>query len=754
MRFHKSNILLICSATALLTACDVYELPSELEDVFKTPISLSIGGIDTPVPATRAVITDGTGKTMQAFDKDAYIFMVMQSDYGTDDFGGSHDTKYNVTRGDVAEGQGTVTFTDNNKRYWDDAHARSTQLNIWAYAQKGQKWTTCSFQEITGTDSETSDTYKKEYQTGGTTVWPWQTQRIYPAIREWKVAYTTNYPQQTADDLEKQDLLFSNNLSYNQEKSWPDNRLKFDFTNRKFPTENVMKFYHAMSKITIQIKAGDGFKGDGTDFALKNGTIDLLSGFNTMGLFNIKDGEFQMIHESLNITSIPLVRTTVGKTEPYYTLEALAIPNIHQFMKSHSGVDTNSRFVDGSNNIMLQFTIDNNMYQITSDDLFDAITGKTNATTLTDNGTYVPLEAGKNYVFTFTVGKTKIQNLTAQVAEWETVNADNVTPSNARIKLQLEERGEAQTTDVAFYKANDNKTTDGIDDNYTTYNWKSGYTNLGATYADGHWSTNYFWESNKDFYHFRALMPDETVVTSDAEGDYASLTSGASYTDVRWGAPMKDDGDNETSGTFRWTYDPVNYGFDNADHTQIYKAIGPTEDPVKLILFHMMSDLTFKITTTTGDDKVTLVDGDNKTKVEIVGFYPGGKVLLGTGLVKTTGTGTETRSVAWNSVDEGVQVYKYGAVPQDLTAVKLYITTPDNNQYIVDLNDVKATSVTTANIVNPYTLSDGKYVISRWYPGFKYVYSFTLKKTGITNLVATVVNWETITADNETVVIK
>lgn len=753
MRFHKSNILLICSATALLTACDVYELPSELEDAFKTPISLSVGGADGEMPQVRAVVTDGEGKTLNPFDDDAKIFMVMKSEYDTghEDYAGAHDTKYTVTRGNVAKDATAVVFDAVNQRYWDDAHARSSLLDVWAYAVRGTTSVDACFEVPHPGGGTGLDAYDaKTYDTSTRPAPAWTTGEVRPAIRTWKASAAADHAQ-TQTSILQQDLLFSNNLTNNQayNGSGGDKRLKFDFTNRKFPQEGnaQMIFYHAMAKITIHIRKGEGFVS--TDpFAFTTGNVKLM-GYNTEGLFNIMTGQFEHIHQRDDIPSI--YQWATADDGDAYTLEALVIPNVDGNVTDLT--DTGSRWINGTTTKSMEFVIDNNRYEISQDQLFDALQANTANAAITTTGK-VNLEAGKNYVFTFTVGKTKISNITAQVAPWENVNADPMSPTNARIKLQLEERGTAQTSDVAFYKAEDNKTSDGIDDNYTVYNWTTGYANMNATFADGHWGTNLFWQSSKDFYHFRALMPAATGVTTDVAGDYATLASGASYTDVRWGAPMEDDGDNETDGTFRWTYDPTTYGFDNTTHTQIYKAIGPTENPVKLILFHMMSDLTFKITTTTGDDKVTLVDGDNKTKVEIVGFYPGGKVLLGTGLVKTAGTGTETRSVAWNSVDEGVQVYKYGAVPQDLTDVKLYITTPDNNQYIVDLKDVKATTVTTANIVNPYTLSDGKYAISRWYPGFKYVYSFTLKKTGIANLTATVVDWETITADNETVVIK
>lgn len=772
MKFLKTYIWLpLC---ACLTACDIYESVPLYERVEKTPIELSVGGVDGGVES-RAVITTAPYSPHDYFDtqKATKVFMVMKSSYGRPDYEGDNDDKYTVSRADVAANSNKLVFDATNKKYWDDAHARSSQLNIWAYAQKGMTWTECTFEK----DKAGGGYEDEKFQT--TNHFSWRTAPIYPFIREWKASHLTT-DAQTVETVMCQDLLFSNNLVDNSATGTSlggeDASLKFNFTTRKFPQEGeaVMKFYHAMAKMTINIVEGDGFNaGSTTDFQFKTGTnINFPADqFNTKGLFSIQQGIFQEISQR---NAVPSISCPVIKADGTgYTLEALAIPNIDEVMQSWTAPqhDECSRFVAGKKNlatdVMMEFTIDDNKYQITSGQLYDALHGKDGATEKTNNGTYIPLEAGKNYIFTFKVGKTKIQNLTASVAEWENVTAETLNPTNARIKLQLEERIPELTSGVSFYRASDDYTGAGVNDNYASYNWTTGFTILPASYNTDHWASDptVYWTSNNNFLHFRALVPTGQSLTTASAGDYVTLASGSTYTDVRWGAPMLDVADNTTSdaSTLKWLYGPTTNGFDAKDdgtvasglpvgtQHQIYKAIGPTEDAIKLVLFHMMSDLTFNITTTTGDDKVTLVNGDNKTKVEIVGFYPGGKVLLGNGLVKTTGS-TGNATVDWNSEQPtGTHVYKYGAVPQDLTAVKLRITTPDNNQYFIDLKDATVKAITSNDIENPYSVNDK---ITRWYPGFKYVYNIQLKKTGITKLTATIVDWGTITAEDETVEIK
>lgn len=785
---HITLLLSLCAAFAACSEQDVYIDPSTGigTDTGKAPIVLSVGGVDAPSSAvTRAVVTDGTTNT--TFGRDTKIFMLMQSDKdamvhdGYEYKGDRAATLYTVARANVVDATSptAIVFDNVNKKYWDDAHARSSQLTIWAFAQRiatstDRAWPTYSFQTFDGVTPSLAESNKRDFNSMQSYNFQ-STTPLYPAIFSWWVG--NGSANQDANTLIYQDLFFSNNIAnyVGNEKvpvgSRTDNRMKFNFSTHRFPETTEMKFYHAMSKITIQLKAGKGFNADGNDFKLKNNTVDLLHGFNTRGLFNIKDGEFQMIHENADITTIPLTKTVVGKSVPYYTLEALAIPNIHQFLKEHSGSDANSRFLDGSSEVMLQITVDDNTYKITSDDLFDAITGKANATTLTDNGTYVPLEAGKNYVFTFTIGKQEIDNLTARVADWETVTADEQIPSNARITLNVEDRTTNTgpvTSNMDIYRALDEAPS--ITDTYEGYNWTTKYTTDGKatwesnplTYNSDRWSTDWFWESNKTYYHFRTLSPTTQVVTANAGSDYTSITSAscsneAGYNQMAWGAPFLD-----VDPSYKFTYSTTK-GFDGTGSGhQIYKAIGPTKDQIKVLMFHMMSGVHFTIKTTGDEDKVQLYStaGDKHTRIDLVGYYPDGKVLLGTGLVNADGT-ISTVGSPYNvecattaAAEYGNQEYYFSAVPQDLTSVKLYITTPDNNQYIVDLADVKATTVNTNNIANPYQLTAGKYTINRWYPGFKYNYSFTLKKTGITDLKATIVDWETVTAEDETVQIK
>ena len=254
-------------------------------------------------------------------------------------------------------------------------------------------------------------------------------------------------------------------------------------------------------------------------------------------------------------------------------------------------------------------------------------------------------------------------------------------------------------------------------------------------------------------------MPKDYSVTEDGmNGDYITLaghiydaTPASSYTDVCWGAPFKSI--NVTSGD-RLTYS-LTTGFDNTGTGdpvthQISKAIGPTTETINMVMFHMMSDVTIQLTTSTGDDAVDLTNAT----VQLTNIHPTGKVLMGNGLVSPTETPTDVSGTVDNN-----HKWHYGFVPQSLTDVNgttndvvLTITTADKNRYIVDMKEVVASTYSNTLIANPYTASSNK--ITRWYPNFKYTYTFHLLKTGVSKITASLANWESVTANSQDVYIQ
>lgn len=810
---YAASLFLLC---ATLVACNKTDLQREQDPQGREPIVLSVGlDSDSPTAATKAsataVITDGTNKTMQNFAINTKIFMVMMSEMsdpaapvGYEDYGykgprASIQKLYTVCRGDVDGGSSDVVFDEKNQHYWDDAHARSSILSIWAFAQQGipsgTGWLSGSFDVPNPLwDHEDPLTeYKPETFSTATTYYGWRENSgskgaIYPCIEIWKTSHNTDAHVQDGTSMKYQDLLFTNNLADNRAYSKPDGRLKFNFTSHLFPRggDAQMKFYHAMSKITIHIKKGDGFTMS-DPFEFPSGKNVMLSGLNTEGTFNIKEGEFQMIKDRYDITKI--YQWTTPSTGDAYTLEALAVPNIHQFMTAHEEFDEGSRFVENATNVMIEFTIDGNTYKIKSGVLYDALKDlevgpSTNQIKkCTDRGNYIPMEAGKNYVFTFTIGKQGINNISATLADWVNVTAAEQTPSNAYVHLSLkrDEGSAVNTSDpkVDIYRAKDPTTYTGGDNynDWAQYGWEKGYTVAGAKATlnqtsvetvynaiDASSSKQWYWPDNNTYYHFRTINKGLTVTagTNDVVGMYSgpindtyhetnisTAFADGKFNDYIWGAPFKSTAPAAT------VYSSTTGFCNNANKAdgQLYKGIGSTKDNILLIEHHMMSNIYVDLETSDGSlyDDVVIAGAT----VKLVRYAKEAKLQMGNGLVTgysnyDNGTGT-SMTVDVHAEEVGIPAYDYSyrVVPQSLTnsskgagtKVGLVITTTDGNVYIIeDLSTIKERSSET--------------LITDWFPGKKYFYKFVLKKTGITKLEATIVDWENVEASEDEITIK
>lgn len=750
-QLHKTLIFLLCAA---LVACNkTTPVQNGTDPSGKTPITLSIGGVDSQEQGTK-VITDGDGKTLHALPHGSSIYMLMMADDLTPDT--SNPAKCTRTIG-FAQDQNPkteisdVSFTASKEgtvfvRYWDDVYARKSAISIVAVCTPGygpakagatkqdnKPW------KIGGRDAsfQSKDWVSIESSDLPTIIWP--------------VGYTSVVgvaDQSTPEFTTYQDLCFSNNIGNN---SSGDTRLIFDEINKHF-TSGKLIFYHALSKLTFNIKMGEGFSD--SEFKFREGKNITLSNFYNGGTFNISDGEFanDLVRTDINKIFQRDLTSTETTEGIKFGLDALVIP----------GTDLSAD--DASSTNAVTFILAGNEYRLSMAQLYAAFSSDQKSNYF-DEG---KLKAGVHYVFTFTVSKTKISGITAQVVDWEDVTANNINPTNARISLQLEDRGTSLTKGVDFYRTKDTGNS-AISDTYQGYNWSSGYEKGTGNFDGTTWKpTNWYWPDNTTFYHFRAVgeKKDASPIAPTVSNDAFALAAEQPYKDYIWGAPFKElDSPTPGANTTKIVYNFTN-GFDgtfdggNASTHQIYFGIGPTTDPIKLLMFHMMSDVTVNVQSVTGDGAVALTVGGEKTTIHFENIYTGGSVVLGNGLVSTTGDATTTGDLTMSSTDNQ---WLYGAIPQNLDGattattddVILVITTPDHNQYKVSMKGVKAETVTDNNLRNPYSKVGGSgddkdmYIIDKWYPGFKYTYTFKLSKKKIEDIKATIVGWEEVTAGDE-----
>ena len=634
-----------------------------------------------------------------------------------------------------------------NVRYWDDAYGRSAQLSVFAVA-------------VPERDNTLKNNKKSltDLLAGNST---WNTGALSEAI-DW----TVSVDQSGATTIADEDLTYSNNIrstgeggvkayNYSSEKyedvknGCLQFRLKDQSENAptdgpgKFDQGNL-KFNHALSRVTITLTKGTGY-GEGS-FNFATGTNVTFLNAPISGSFNIESGTWDK--EKTSKSNITKMYTTATTSSAACTLNAQMLPGYV--------------ITDGDDNNVLEFVIDDNKYFITQDMMFDALNGKPGITESTTNT--ITMEKGRNYVFNITVGKSKIINVTATLEPWTDVTATDQTMDNSHISLSLFSNSNGSACDnFDLYRLND-ASMDISTEASKAKNWGGNYTDKAEKEKkNGKWETNWFFENNKAFYHFRTVNEDTEIKgntdTDNSVVDYFEIASGDQDThDYHWGAPFK------SSTTSPIVYDPAT-GYASV----LSPAIGATNSTINLTELHMMSNINVVLRTTksTSPDHVELEVGSNQCVVSLTYFYAKGQVKMGNGLV--TPTGNLTASDAFTAPTAGLVktdatydvtgTFTYAAVPQALVRttgdqehlyVGITIMTPDNNQYYV----VQKLSEIIAEKNGGSQNQTANSAVTFWYPNHNYTYTFTLTKAGIKDVTCTVEKWVEVTAKNQDITLE
>ncbi len=689
----------------------------------------------------------------------------------------------------------------NYTRYWDDAFGRASKLTVYAVAVPNKTNASTLSDNILDHDIDGTKIKKVDANTNSN----WYTINS-SATENTKITWTVSKVQ-TPSTMEIEDLSYSNNISegitndskmkgrYHQAwdgSSWTKSmvlgRLAWQQKSTG-STEGVfdmghLVFQHALTYLEFNLTEGAGFNNSGnTDFVWTNKPTGSEQSFRLIG-FPIT-GKLDL-SKALNAEGMWTPTTPTATTDDIIQLKETRSADGKTVIKLEGYVIPGTELNEVNTNL-LEFEIDDAKYYVTGEQIATAIL----AVDANKTKEAAKTMAGKHYIINLTVNKKQIDNITAAVLPWEDVTADNVGNKNTYCHFSFEDRdNKFEKTDAPKFNIyRKGITIENYIDNDTpaNYAWETGYegpatkdwVDEGNTVTtDDHWKTNWYWLNNKTYYHFRAAgytenksgTPSITIeknTSTNPNTDYFTIAAGdiggSTYKDYIWGAPF-----THKDNSYKMKYTSAK-GFNN-DVTidsetvpQISKAIGATDDRIKMLLFHMTSQIVVNLTTTTGDDKVTLKNGTSGTTVKIVNFLPTGKVLMGTGAVSADGT-RNTAGVNMTTDNNGYteesgeypakfENFTYGMVPQPLTYdtdkhIGLEITTPDGNTYYVrDLSSITG-SLTPNNLLNPYSGSADAYLINEWFPHYKYIYNITLKKKGILNITAAILPWEVVNGKN------
>lgn len=797
--------------------------------------------IDTPIPDSQKEmisfsLSDGTSQTRAGFrGSPTFIAMRIQSDKRVDS-GSPTDVKYTrttATANKEASGKdfSTITFTDDQKRYWDDAHGRYSLLSVYAVAipnsatdiktlesklNKGDetnKWGTNSSNTIqwsVTTDAQTKDANAENSSSvTGSSGTIDQEDLVYShniknggfnGIYRYNFASSQYEPEESGGSNHKSGrMLFYQNGQVIDNPSVANSAVtdasgKFD--------KGHLVFNHALTRLTVNLKRGIGFASGSSYFKFADGTNITLKSVPTEGKLDLAAGTWSSDGITQPKNDIAKMAKLASNTGFDHSLMAQFIPGY--------------TFTDGSSTNVMEFTIDDNTYYITQDMVFDALKAKAGTgegkNGLATDATSYTMEQGKNYVLDITVNKTGIESVTATLIGWADVLSDNIDATNSYITISTETMG-AQTNACNHFDLY--RLDAGVNVIYTEgsvpqkTNWGGNYNqqaaSLSETSTSGVWKTEWFWESNKSFYHFRTVDKGMTLFDTDnntddnfkifsgpvkdefTNGDISTAINDKKYNDYHWGAPMKR-GASLTYNPTPNTESVKNEGYSES----LYYAIGSTTDQINIIEQHMMATVHFVLHTgkkADGTDvssaAVSLLGtSSNGTRLTLTNFAGEGTVKVGNGFILPSNTlissdipvpGASSTDYTSNNnlytlsslattsgsffktASSETNTYNYRLVPQtlyrgsesnienetDLTKfIGLTIVTPDDNQYyVIKMLYGVQGKITSNGNKTEHGTTNSTAAITHWYPGYDYTYHIYINKTGIESVTCSVVEW-------------
>ena len=472
--------------------------------------------------------------------------------------------------------------------------------------------------------------------------------------------------------ISDKDLLLSNNVK-------GDNAYKFD--SRKDGKQ--LEFKHVLSKITVNILAGDGFDGkltNATEVVLTSNEANSTTNTEwayTSGTFNVATGAL-----TLPSTRDAVTMAQAGTDGNTVTKEALVMPG--------------STFNTDAATIM-RINADGNIYYITAEKIRTAI-----SSTHETDGAY-SLEAGKNYIFKVRVNKTGVE-VTATVKDWDTVDSEQETSAisfTADVKKNSDGNGNNLGNDNSL------KSGDSFSLWMSTNNTSFGSIATTATYdADDSKFVNspaIYWPNSSTSYYFRALAQKTDSKTLDAVTAF-NVNKG---TDLLWGTTAAHTG-TEADGTTTHDY---------AESA----VINPRTGAVPLIFKHAMSNVVVELSTSTdAASEVNLTDAT----VTMSNLYTNGKIDIAGGTVSVPDDSEKsTVTVSGETI----------MVPQTIgDTSKMTITLKDGTTYSLQLNTCtcKINGVDTP--------------IASWAGGSKYTYKIYLEKEAM-KFSVTITPWKDVT---------
>ena len=539
-----------------------------------------------------------------------------------------------------------------------------------------------------------------------------------PSVSSW-TALSWTLPEDQKQDWANYDLLTSNNIK-------DDGTLKFDEV-KNGNASDLLVFTHAMSKITVNLKAGEGF----ADNAFVNSPTVTVLGTYLSGEVNVEEATTS-VSETGSKSTITLKKEESPSSGNTATYTGLMMPG--------------NKYGDSEN--ILKINADGNIYYVTAKEINAVNTANENV-----------FERGKNYILKVTLNKTSIK-VTATITDWVDVESENVEPViNVNADWGAAGNGSSDNFDsFSFYRS-----TSKLDDYSKDYsgNKNSYFAPEGVAYKpntptdqwpfkSGDDIVKLYWPNHNTHYHFRGVWPTTSTEISDTEtSPHVSKVSDADATqkiDIR-SVPYTQNSFPSDLLIGMPEFNDNNKMCQNSDHNSVDQSecgICATEGKITLNFRYVMSQVEV-ILSTSAEESSDHVNINENTKVEIVNVANEGYVRLGDREVVPSSTKvTYTLNAVTGS---GNELKRHSAiVPQDLS-----FTTPGastNTRFKITVTNGDGTTDVYYADINPIKKADGTGLVApkgKWESGVHYKYNLKLTKSEI-KVSATITDWKTVNA--------
>lgn len=541
------------------------------------------------------------------------------------------------------------------------------------------------------------------------------------------------------------DLLTSNNI-----RSGADGTLKFDdWKDKTEGLSNILEFTHAMTKITVQLTAGEGFPGYETgaeNAKFQTSPTVTLEGFNYTGSVSV---EAKTSTPTDNTTANIKMHLNGAGNVHTATFDALVFPG--------------NVFADDKQ--ILTFTADGNTLHVNATELNKAIkkaidettsTGYPIGTTSGDPKAYdLHLLQAWNYLLKITVKKTDL-DITATILDWKTVIAEeeapkiNVTSTYGYTVAQGGTGVSAFTKDYDLFRSTVKAT------GYDEDNDNSNGITPAARYASSSssWDKAIYWPDHQTHYFFRGVYPQvgtavsgttalttAEAVTTVSSNDVIAVAN-STYTTATYPSDLAIAIPRNTDGTYDETCKETG-------HTAT-EGICATEGVINMNFEYAMSKVEVRLKSSATDASHIAMTKDN-TKIEIIGGYSKARIKLSDGLHDTyadADKGDYSLSNLTTPATDFLVTSLDAIVPQVIgndVIFRVTVITNDkgNSDPTDDETDVYECKVNLINVKN----SSPATPVTEWEHGKHYIYELDVNKTAI-NVTATLKDWVTVTASD------